>query len=90
MSGSDRAFRLIVETLSQLEKERVGPLDAVPPMVDIAVSLALAAGGVDVAEEILGHVRKRIEEYRDGKKGALVTPNPRPKGGLSATAELFS
>jgi len=45
MSGSDRAFRLIVETLSQLERERVGPLDAVPPMVDIAVSLALAAEG---------------------------------------------
>jgi hypothetical protein len=68
MSALDRAFRLIVETLSQLEKERVGPLDAVPPMVDIAVSLALAAGGVDVAEEILGHVRKRIDDYRDGQE----------------------
>ena len=45
---------------------------------------------VDVAEEILGHVRKRIDDYRDGKEGALVTRGPRPKGGLSAVAELFS
>jgi hypothetical protein len=63
----------------------------VPALVDITVSLALMEGGVEVAEEIIDRVRRRIETWRGGEAAALVEPNPRVGGGgLSAGASLYA
>jgi hypothetical protein len=70
--GTERTFQLVIDALRQLEREHVRRLDAVPPLVDIAVSLALMDGGVEAAEEIIDRARKRIDDWRGGEASAPV------------------
>jgi hypothetical protein len=90
--GTERTFQLVIDALRQLEREHVRRLDAVPPLVDIAVSLALMDGGVEAAEEIIDRARKRIDDWRGGEASAApVDRNPRQgPGGLSASACVYA
>jgi hypothetical protein len=74
--GTERTFQFVIDALRQLEREHVRRLDAVPPLVDIAVSLALMDGGVEAAEEIM--------RASASMTGVEARPRPRLTGALAS------
>ncbi len=61
-----RAFYILTEAFQEMTAEGITKQEAIPALVDFAITVGLIVGGAEAGDAICDKVRERVAEWKAG------------------------